>query len=251
MSMMAQFVQVSAAQLAGLVEDPESIEELFGSDAVPPQAMGNLVKLSEAQRQRIIEQGPQLLESALARLDPKMREMLGAPLEKLGLDAAGLKKREAGEALLKLMMARAGQRAGGGGGAGGQAAAASRGASLSIDKSWHGIHYLLCGAAEPHSALISKVIMGGTEVGDDFSGYGSARYFDVNETAAISSELSRGNLEAEMTARYDPAQMTRLGIYPNGWSGPDAQWLMDEFRNLRSFYADASAKGLAMVTCLV
>ena len=58
-------------------------------------------------------------------------------------------------------------------------------------------------------------------------------------------------LEAEMTARYDPAQMTKLGIYPNGWSGPDAQWLLREFRNLRAFYADASTKGFAIVTCLV
>ncbi len=251
MSMIAQFVQVSPDHLAQLVEDPESIEELFATDAVPPQAMGNLLKLAEAQRQRIIEQGPQMLESTLARLDPKMRELLGARLEKLGLDAAGLKKREAGEALLKLMMARAGQRAGGSGGTGGQSAAVSRGASLSIDKSWHGIHYLLCGAAEPTSARLSQVILGGTELGDDFSGYGPARYFAVKETAAISAELNRGNLEAEMTRRFDPAQMTKLGIYPNGWSGPDAQWLVREFRNLRAFYADAATKGFAMVTCLV
>ena len=251
MSMIAHFVQVSATQLAELVEDPESIEELFASDAVPPQAMGNLLKLAEAQRQRIIEQGPQMLESTLARLDPKMREVLGDRLEKLGLDAAGLKKREAGEALLKLMMARAGQRVGGGGAAAGQASSSSRSASISIDKSWHGIHYLLCGAVEPTSTLISKTIMGGTEVGDDFSGYGSARYFAVKETAAISAELNRGNLEAEMTRRFDPAQMTKLGIYPNGWSGPDAQWLMREFRNLRAFYADATANGFAIVTCIV
>ena len=135
--------------------------------------------------------------------------------------------------------------------AGATVRAKGQGAALSIDKSWHGIHYLLCGAVEPTSTLVSKTIMGGTEVGDDFSGYGPARYFAVKETAAISAELNRGNLEAEMTRRFDPAQMTKLGIYPNGWSGPDAQWLLREFRNLRAFYADASAKGFAMVTCLV
>jgi len=67
----------------------------------------------------------------------------------------------------------------------------------------------------------------------------------------MSSELNRTTLEAEMTRRYDPAQMTRLGIYTNGWSGPDVQWLLREFRNLRAFYADASSKGFAIVTCLV
>jgi hypothetical protein len=54
-----------------------------------------------------------------------------------------------------------------------------------------------------------------------------------------------------MTARYNPAQMTMLGIYPNGWSGPDAQWLMREFRRVRDFYSDASSKGFAIVACLV
>jgi len=249
MSMTAQFVQVSAAQLAALAEDPESVEDLFASDAVSPAAMGKLLNPAEAQRQRVIEGGPQMLESTLARLDPTMRDAMSKRLGQLGLDVAGLGKGEGGEALLKLMMARAGRAAGGG--TAGQGASASRGATISIDKSWHGIHYLLCGATEPTTALISQAIMGGTEIGDDFSGYGLARYFAVDETAAISSELSRGNLEAEMTRRYNPAQMTRLGIYPNGWSGPDAQWLMREFRNLRSFYADATTKGFAMLTCLV
>ncbi len=249
MSMTAEFVQVSAGQLTGLVEDPESIESWFAPDAAPPQPMGR--KLSEAQRQRVIEQGPQMFETVLARLDPKTRELLSTRLEKLGLDAAGLKKREAGEALLNLMMSRAGQLAGGSGGTSGRGASPSRGARLSIDKSWHGIHYLLCGAPEPGSSLISQVVLGGTDVGDDFSGYGSARYFAVNETAAIASALNRANLEAEMVGRYDPAQMTKAGIYPNAWSAGDLQWLMDEFRQLRDFYTSASAGDLAVVTCLI
>jgi len=247
MSMMGQFVQVSSAQLAGLLEDPESVEELFASDAAAPAAMQKFINLAETQRQRIIAQGPQMLEGVLAKLDPKTREALHARLGQLGVDPTGLAKGAGGEALLKLMRARAGGRSGGAG----QSASSGRGASLSIDKAWHGIHYLLCGAAEPTSALISTVVMGGTELGDDFSGYGAARYFTIAETAAIASQLNRNTLEAEMTRRYDPAQMTKLGIYPNGWAGPDLQWLMGEFRNLRGFYADASAKGCAMVTCLL
>ena len=67
----------------------------------------------------------------------------------------------------------------------------------------------------------------------------------------MATELNRRTLESEMTARYNPAQMTMLGIYPNGWSGPDAQWLMREFRRVRDFYSDASSKGFAIVACLV
>ncbi len=251
MSMIAQFVQVSPDQLTRLISDPESIEDLFAklppASEVPAASMEKLVNLAEAQRKQFIERGPQMLESTLARMDPTLREAMSKRLGQLGLDVAGLGKGEGGEALIKLMRARLG----GGRGQGAAASPSSQGAAISIDKSWHGIHYLLCGAAEPNTTLISKTIIGGTEVGDDFSGYGPARYFAVDETAAISSELNRGNLEAEMTARYNPAQMTKLGIYPNGWSGPDAQWLLREFRNLRSFYTDASSKGFAIATCLV
>jgi len=133
----------------------------------------------------------------------------------------------------------------------GAADATGQGAAISIDKSWHGIHYLLCAATQPTTTLISQAIMGGTEMGDDFSGYGPARYFAAAETAKMSSELNRKNLEAEMTARFNPAQMTKVGIYPNQWAGPDVQWLMREFRHVRDLYASASAAGFAVVTCLM
>jgi hypothetical protein len=248
MSMNGQFVQISSDQLTELIDDPSEMEDLFA--AVPPAAnvpagaMARLANLAEAQRKALVERGPQMLEATLARMDPRLRDMMSKRLGQLGLDAAGLGKGEGGEALLKLMAARAGQASAARGSSSGQ------GASLSIDKAWHGIHYLLCGAAEPTKALVSNAIMGGTEIGDDFSGYGPARYFSVAETAAMATELSRATLEPEMTARYNPAQMTQLEIYPNGWSGPDAQWLMREFRRVREFYSDARAKGFAIVTCL-
>lgn len=244
MSMNGQFVQVAPDQLAGLIDDPSGIEDLFvPSSGVPAGSMEKFVGLMESKRKEFLELGPKMFEATLERMDPKLRDAMRERLGRLGMDPAGLKSGAGGEALMKLMMARAGRRSGG--------AAQGRAASLSIDKAWHGIHYLLCGAAEPNTTLISKAILGGAELGDDFSGYGPARYFDVNETAAMSSELSRGNLEAEMTARYNPSQMEKLGIYPNGWSGPDGQWLMREFQNVRAFFSDARAKGFAIVTCLV
>jgi Domain of unknown function (DUF1877) len=248
MSMTAQFVQISSGQLAALIEDPDNVEELFSSPGVAAMATPKFAALSEAQRQHIIADGPRALEGALAGLAPRTREQLSARLGQLGIDVAALGKGAGGEALLNLLMARAG---GGSAGGAGQGASSARGASISIDKSWHGIHYLLCGAAQPTSAIVSQSIMGGTDVGDDFAGYGAARYFTVAETAAIAAELNRATLETEMTRRYDPAQMKKLEIYPGGWTGPDAQWLMREFGNLRAFYADASTKGLAMLTCLV
>jgi Domain of unknown function (DUF1877) len=92
-------------------------------------------------------------------------------------------------------------------------------------------------------------VIGGTEIDDDL-GYGPARYFEASEVANIARELSRLTLEAEMAARFDPDQMTRLSIYPGKWSIPDRDWVFDAFRQLRQFYIDASAAGLAIVTCI-
>jgi hypothetical protein len=35
--------------------------------------------------------------------------------------------------------------------------------------------------------------------------------------------------------------MIRLGIYPNGWTAKEFDWLNEELRHLREFYREASA----------
>ena len=63
--------------------------------------------------------------------------------------------------------------------------------------------------------------------------------------------LPGANLETEMKARFVPALMTSAAMYPGGWDATGADWLFEEFRKLRDFYADASAHGFALVTCIL
>jgi hypothetical protein len=126
---------------------------------------------------------------------------------------------------------------------------------FSLDKAWHGVHYLLSGAAEPGPELRSQAVLGGAEFGDDpdgFSGYGPARYFRAFQVKALSEELRRPEVESAVAARYDPARMSQLQIYP-GWSAEEdeKEWLVDAFGRLRDFYASAAQQGRAVVTCLV
>jgi hypothetical protein len=107
----------------------------------------------------------------------------------------------------------------------------------------------MCGATEPGSTVLSQVVMGGTEVGEDL-GYGPARYFEANKVPDLARELTRAGLEAEMQVRFDPAQMTTLQIYPFGWQPSDLNWVMDEFHKLRQFYIDAGAAKYAVLTVL-
>jgi hypothetical protein len=126
---------------------------------------------------------------------------------------------------------------------------------LSLEKAWHGVHYLLAGIAEPGPDLRSQAVLGGVELGDDpedFSGYGPARYFRAAQVGQLSDELHCPEVESEAATRFDPARMSQLQIYP-GWcpEQQDKEWVMDAFQRLRDFYSSAAAQGRAIITCLV
>ena len=257
MSMLAVFVQVEPARLAEIIEDPERITELFDSD----ESAGGLSRgpLAQAgpvgETTELLQRTPKILAASMAMMDPAMRERLKERLAAAGIntdamtaggkDADALLKlmRERGQALAAMVGSQQSAKPPGDSGK------ARQGSKISLDKAWHGVHYLLCGDVEPGSAIPSQAVMGGVEVGEDL-GYGPARYFEAGEVNQIAHALSAASLETEMIARFDPAQMTSLGIYPGGWKAGDVDWLMEEFRRLRKFYDDASTAKLAIVTSL-
>jgi hypothetical protein len=244
MSMIARFVQIKPAVLKTLLDDPASVESIFedeGAGAAPAAAMENMRKL-------LASRAPALLAGGLPGMDPKMREALTERLERLGVNLETLKSGRGGDALVNLMMSRLGQRQPP---AAAGAAPQAKGADISLDKGWHGVHYLLCGAAEPNSTVLGQAVMGGTEIGEDFGGYGEARYFTPDQVTETARELGRADLETEMKTRVDPARMLSAEIYPGGWDVTSADWLFEEFHKLRDFYADASANGLAVLTCIL
>lgn len=240
MSMNAKFVQVEEAELKKIQGDPSRAEALFEEGPVIPPAFDAMAKMMQ---ERLRAGGPKLMADMLSRIDPRVRERLE---QRMGRSAQELASGAGGEELLKLMEERRASLAGKG------AAGAAR-TVLSLDKDWHGVHYLLCGLAEPGAALESKAVMGGTDIGEDdegFSGYGPARYFTPQQVGELSQALSRAGLEAEAAARFDSAEMNKLQIYP-GFRPADAESLLAALGRLRDFYADAAAKGRAIVTCLV
>lgn len=252
MSMMGRFIQVSPDRLKQIIDDPSDVEELFAGEQAA-KAIPNLMGALQARMRALT---PQKFAQSMAAMPEPVRDRLAQALKNLGLDPEALARGEGADDLRKLMAQRLqmlGSRMPGqppaSGGGGSSARSAVKGADISLDKAWHGVHYLLCGKAEPGTDLASQAVMGGTEVGDDL-GYGPARYFDVDEVAAIARELSRPNLEAEMMARWDRDKMVQLGIYPAGFEPDDDKWLMGAFRKLRQFYVDASAAKQAVVTCI-
>jgi len=245
MSMTAAFIQIDPDEAARIQRDPSLAEALFED---PREATANLAamsKMSEAMQQRVRTAGPQMLAQALERFDPRIRESLE---QRLGQSMASFAGGQGGGALLKLMQERQARAAG----HMSMAANAAR-ARLSLEKEWHGIHYLLCGKSEPDPTALGQAVLGGTDLGDDdegFSGYGPARLINAGQVKKISEALQSSSLEADAGARFDPAAMKKLDLYP-GFRESDREALLEGLRRLRNFYGEAAGAGRAIVTCIL
>ena len=81
-------------------------------------------------------------------------------------------------------------------------------------------------------------------------GYGPARFFAPAQVVEIAGALQSPGLEQQLSARFDAATMTQLGIYPGVWESDDLDWLIEAFRTIRDFYAAASQAEQAVVTLI-
>ena len=124
-------------------------------------------------------------------------------------------------------------------------------ATLDVDKAWHGLHYVLSGSEWDADSVLGQIVLGGTELGEDELGYGPARYLTPDEVSRSSSALTELIGSADPLERFDPALMSSMSIYPGHWEDDDRAWLEDGLARLASFFSDASARGSAVVACLV
>ncbi len=122
------------------------------------------------------------------------------------------------------------------------------GAVLHLHKSWHGLHWLLCGSSWEGPEPLHSASVGGEEVGEDL-GYGPARIVGperVREVASAFAMLSA----AQVLKRYDGEAMDAAEIYPGGFA-EDRSWRGDmtrDFEKLKSFYAGAAKDGDAVLS---
>lgn len=122
-------------------------------------------------------------------------------------------------------------------------------AHLDLDKSWHGIHFLLTGEAWGGEGPSALAVLGGTAIGDDV-GYGPARYLSVEEVKSVANALDEASTDA-LHKRYVPSVLEQAQIYPTGiWEDEGEQafeWLMPWYAELVSFYKRAAENGNAVL----
>jgi hypothetical protein len=124
-----------------------------------------------------------------------------------------------------------------------------------IDKSWHGIHYLLtCTADESAPPPLNFLLAGGKDVGDEDVGYGTARVYTAVQTRRIADAFAAVS-DDELRRRFAPEAMMRAEIYPEIWDRDPADddtlgYLMEYVGVLRDMLASATSRGHGLMVVL-
>jgi hypothetical protein len=119
---------------------------------------------------------------------------------------------------------------------------------LDLDKSWHGLHFLLSGTkdggTEPQHFLLGEQTLPDTGEAEVFH-YRAAQ---VRET----DRILQASTPETLRKRFDGRQMRELDIYPAGeWDQAMLDYLLANFDDLRVFVAQQAAAGneLLVVLC--
>jgi hypothetical protein len=125
---------------------------------------------------------------------------------------------------------------------------------IDLDKSWHGIHYLLTKTGWEGEPPLNFLILGGEEVGSIDVGYGTARAFRSDEVSRIHEALQHIDGET-LRSRFDPADMMGLEIYPEIWDRDPADddtfgYCAEYFDDLKNFLARTTEAKLGLVISL-
>jgi len=125
---------------------------------------------------------------------------------------------------------------------------------LYLDKSWHGIHYLLTGTAWEGIPPLNLLVGGGEPIGDIEVGQGPARALTAQQVAEASRALAALSDES-IRSRFDPPAMLEARIYPEIWGRPPADddtlgYLMEHLGQLRRYLSRQASAGMGVVMSL-
>jgi hypothetical protein len=118
---------------------------------------------------------------------------------------------------------------------------------LDVGKLWHGMHFLLTGAAWEADPPLGLAVLGGQECGKD-TGYGRPRFLEVDQVREVASALARFSA-GSAAAEYSPGAFDAAGVYPRNWRAVPSRvrqavkWLDD----LAAFYREAAARGQVVI----
>jgi hypothetical protein len=119
---------------------------------------------------------------------------------------------------------------------------------LDIDKSWHGMHFLLTGEVWTGTMPLGFLIAGGVTIGDINVGYGPARAFtsgDVRDIDAALRPISR----ADLMARWDVERIRAADLYAVDADDVETEdsYVGVYFEQVKRFVSELVRDGLGML----
>ena len=132
---------------------------------------------------------------------------------------------------------------------------ANDGTRCDLEKSWHGIHYLLNGSAWEGVPPLDFLVEGGRQVGRIDPEHGPVRAFRANEARAIYESMSSLS-PYELRKRFNARDMAAKEIYPDIWTRSaleedSLRYLMDNLDKLRAFLRQTVEAQLGILVFLV
>src|SRR5438445_3371877 len=115
---------------------------------------------------------------------------------------------------------------------------------LSLEKSWHSLHYLLTGSAQEVDSPLGNAILGGKEIGPDM-GYGPARFLDARQVQEVSSALSKVP-NHDLARRFDLRAINAAKVYACDDEG-ELKLAQHYFQLVVKYYAEAAKQRNAML----
>jgi hypothetical protein len=123
---------------------------------------------------------------------------------------------------------------------------------LRIEKSWHGLHFLLTGRLEGGNPPLSLTLMRGNPIPDRHGSmvFGPALKLTPEEVKQVSEALAILSSD-ELLRRYDQKEMQSRGIYAMGQSADeDREYLRFHYEKLTAFYSNACVAHNGMLVYL-
>ncbi len=116
--------------------------------------------------------------------------------------------------------------------------------SMTLEKAWHGLHFLLTGTSWEGTGRRAFLLNGGNEVGSD-EGYGPSRLYSAADVIEIARELESVDGEA-LWSNFDQEKMTDEEIYPDIWDEEEEELkeeYLEYFEELCEFVSTAASNG--------
>ncbi len=126
---------------------------------------------------------------------------------------------------------------------------------IDLDKSWHGIHFMLSGSIADGNPPLDFLLCGGRYIGDIDIGYGPARALTSSELANVKVALEHIDID-EFKSRYNPESMSENDIYPAVWDRKDVhdenlEFLLENYSAMKNYINDIYNKSCGIIISLI